>query len=65
MSTCLGKEWHKSTRSTQGECVEARHAGDGVEIRDTKNRSRLTLGISDGAWRGFIAAAKTGAFDLR
>jgi hypothetical protein len=65
MSTCLGREWRKSTRSTNGECVEARHAGDAVEIRDTKSRERLTLAVPDRAWQRFVAAAKGGAFDLQ
>ncbi|MEU5163944.1 DUF397 domain-containing protein [Streptomyces sp. NPDC020875] len=51
-------EWHKSTYSGDFEdaCVEARAlaAGDGVHVRDSKDRSRRALDVSAPAWTSFL-----------
>jgi hypothetical protein len=49
-------DWRKSTYSdaTGGQCVEVASA-DGVKIRDTANRDRVTLSVSTSAWTAFLA----------
>jgi hypothetical protein len=72
--------WRKSSRSSGGDnCVEigcaaeasasasasAAATGRDVGVRDSKLGSRgPVLEFSSGEWAGFLAAAKTGRFDL-
>jgi hypothetical protein len=60
----LGKEWRKSKRSNpSGNCVEAREAGGGAQVRDTKQAGRgPVLSFGPDSWRVFVAGVKTGAF---
>ncbi|MEV0278154.1 DUF397 domain-containing protein [Streptomyces sp. NPDC050610] len=52
-------EWFKSSYSGQnGECVEARRIGVGVELRDTKDRGAGTLAFGPDAWAAFLADVK-------
>ncbi|MEU5160968.1 DUF397 domain-containing protein [Streptomyces sp. NPDC020875] len=53
--------WRKSTYSGDFEdaCVEVRAAlviGEGVQVRDSKSRSRRPLNISARAWGLFLTA---------
>ena len=50
--------WRKSSRSgNSGQCVEvAGLSGNGIGIRDTKNREGGHLTVSAEEWRGFLAA---------
>lgn len=58
-------EWRKSSFSgVQTHCVEFRRAGDGVQVRDSKNPDAGTLGYTTGEWQAFIAGVKNGEFDL-
>jgi Domain of unknown function (DUF397) len=50
--------WRTSTYSTgNGECVEVA-SGSGVAVRDTTDRSGVTLGVSAAAWRAFLATIR-------
>ncbi|MFE7117964.1 DUF397 domain-containing protein [Streptomyces sp. NPDC057654] len=52
-------DWFKSSHSHQnGECVEARRIGIGVELRDTKDRGTGTLAFGPDAWTAFLADVK-------
>jgi hypothetical protein len=58
--------WRKSSLSAHnGGCVEVRKTEDGgVEVRDTKDRSKPAHSYTRGEWDAFIAGAKGGEFDL-
>ncbi|MBB4956412.1 DUF397 domain-containing protein [Micromonospora polyrhachis] len=63
-----GAHWRKSTRSGSngGNCVEVADNLSGVVlVRDTKDRDGGTLTFGPTAWAGFVASAKSGAFELR
>lgn len=55
----LSNGWHKSSYSSDFEdaCVEARvrPGGDGVLIRDSKDRTRPALTLSATAWNAFTS----------
>lgn len=59
----LDADWRKSTRSNNiGSCVEVRHAGTAVEIRDTKDhRQGPTLRFDRGEWAAFTNAIRSSA----
>ncbi len=58
-------QWHVSTFSgANGSCVEVRQADDGVDVRDTKNRSGGTIHPDRSAWAEFIDGVRDGEFDL-
>jgi hypothetical protein len=58
MQTMSGS-WRKSSYSTNGgqNCVEVACA-DTILIRDTANRSGVTLSVGPQAWAGFAASIK-------
>lgn len=58
--------WRTSTRSQTSNCVEVAPLGTGatVALRDSKDRGGPVLLFSRAEWRGFIAGAKNGQFDL-
>jgi len=59
--------WRKSTRSdgNGGACVEvARNLPGIVAVRDSKDRSGPALIFAPDDWAVFLAAVKTGEFDL-
>ena len=45
-----------SFSSGSGECVEVRHAGDAVAVRDSKNRAGGALAFGASAWARFVAS---------
>jgi hypothetical protein len=51
--------WRKSSYSNGGEatCVEVGTA-DGILIRDTTDRSGVTLSVPAGAWTTFVATLR-------
>ncbi|GAA3347230.1 hypothetical protein GCM10020358_61200 [Amorphoplanes nipponensis] len=52
--------WHKSSRSSSGNCVEIRKEGDRVLMRDSKDRLGPVLAFDLGAFRAFIAGLTAG-----
>jgi hypothetical protein len=59
--------WRKSSYSGSngGQCVEVAAGLPGVvAVRDSKDRDGPVLILAPGAWRAFIAAARSGHFDL-
>jgi hypothetical protein len=57
-------DWHKSSASNAGECVEVRIAADHVHVRDTKNRQRAPLTFTHEEWRAFLTGVRLGEFDV-
>ena len=56
--------WVKASRSNdQGACVEQRRAGDGVEVRDTKDRSGPVLRFTRAEFAAWLDGARSGEFD--
>ncbi|MFG1915964.1 DUF397 domain-containing protein [Micromonospora sp. NPDC048898] len=54
--------WFKSSRSANNAaCVEVRFSTDGVDVRDTKDRSGPMLAFEGSAWSGFLAVLKAGS----
>ncbi|PYC71949.1 DUF397 domain-containing protein [Micromonospora arborensis] len=55
----MDSEWRKSTRSgSNGACVEARHVGNTIQVRDSTNRSGPTLNFDGRAWLAFLSSLK-------
>jgi Domain of unknown function (DUF397) len=53
-------EWHKSSYSQVGECVEVAKLSRGViGVRDTKNPGGPVLTYSAADWRTFLAGMRT------
>jgi hypothetical protein len=58
--------WRTSSYSSNAgpNCVELGALSDGVAVRDSKHRDGAILHYSPADWASFIAAAKSGGFDL-
>lgn len=62
-----GAAWRTSSRSQSTNCVEVaalRGEAAPVAMRDSKNRSGAVLIFGRAQWLDFIAAAKSGEFDV-
>jgi predicted secreted Zn-dependent protease len=60
-----GLMWRKSSRSTDGECVETAVLSDQrVAVRDSKHPDDAVPIYTRAEWSAFIAGAKAGEFDL-
>jgi Domain of unknown function (DUF397) len=58
-------EWRKARRSVNnGACVELAPAAGQILVRDSKDQDGPIIAYSEYSWRLFVAAAKTGNFDL-
>ena len=56
-------EWFKSSYSGQnGECVETRRTGSGMDLRDSKDPHGPALVFPAEAWRAFVAGVRAGDF---
>lgn len=54
--------WRKPARSVNnGACVDVGTAGAAVMVRDTADHTGPVVAFPASAWRGFLAAAKSGA----
>jgi hypothetical protein len=62
-STSKG-EWHKSSRSDAGDCVEVRQGDGEVQVRDTKDRAGAVLTFTPREWSAFLAGVRLGEFDM-
>lgn len=61
----LSDRWRKSTRSDQGNCVEARLRNGRVEVRDSRDdEDGPVLRITPEDWTAFAGGVKDGEFDL-
>ena len=58
--------WRKSSRSSSngGQCVEVGASTAAIAVRDTKHRTGPVLTADRADWSGFVAAVKSGGFDL-
>jgi len=56
----VNPSWRKSSYSSGngGQCVEAGHVPGVVLVRDTKDRSGVTLSVSPDAWASFTTSLK-------
>ncbi len=56
----LSPAWSKSSYSNAegGNCIEARHAGPAVQVRDSKDPDSPVLTFGAMAWQSFTAAVK-------
>jgi hypothetical protein len=57
--------WRRSTKSTQGNCVEVAVDGGSVLIRDSGNPDGVVLSLPPAVWSAFLAHARSKDFDLR
>lgn len=62
----LTMAWKKSTFSSGNtdNCVEARLAGDGVEVRHSKNPAGPAIAYTTAEWVAFLAGVKDGQFNI-
>lgn len=61
----LTEEWQKSTRSGDGgNCVEVRLSSDMIQVRDTKDRSKIPHAYSRDEWNAFLEGVRAGEFDI-
>lgn len=51
--------WKTSTYTDSGSCVEWARPAAAVLVRDTKDRGRGRVQLSEGAWQAFAEWAKT------
>jgi hypothetical protein len=55
--------WLRSTRCTNGDCVEVAFLGGEVALRDSKDKSGPMLVFSAAEWGAFLSSARSGRFD--
>lgn len=56
--------WRKSSLSGTGDCVEVRHHGGFVQVRDSKAPNGATLSFTPREWIAFTGGVRLGEFDL-
>lgn len=57
--------WRKSQRSgNNGACVEVRHRGDAIDVRDSKDQNGPVLTFTPAEWAAFVGGVKDCEFDL-
>jgi Domain of unknown function (DUF397) len=57
------ERWRKSSHSGTNGCVEVAVGADGVDVRDSKDRSGPTLRFTFEEWQAFLVGARDGEFD--
>ncbi|MEU4694500.1 DUF397 domain-containing protein [Actinoplanes sp. NPDC023714] len=57
-----GLHWRRSRQCASGACVEVARIGEGVLLRDSKNRHVTPLAFSHAEWEAFVAGVKAGDF---
>lgn len=45
-------------------CVEVANTGEGIAVRDSKDKTGPVLTFTTGEWDAFLAGAKDGEFDI-
>jgi Domain of unknown function (DUF397) len=63
-SVQLSAAWTKSSHSVNGDCVEVRLNGSGVEVRDSKLPHGPTLAFSYREWSAFLRGVHDGEFEF-
>lgn len=56
-------DWHKSSYSGQGNCLEVARLADGVAVRDSKHPDAGMLTFTPAEWQAFVAGCRAGEFD--
>ena len=55
--------WTRSSHSfANNNCVEVRHVGDAIQVRDSKNAGSRFLTFTPDEWEAFLAGANAGEF---
>lgn len=54
--------WRKSSYSAEKNCVEVARLGEGVAVRDTKNREQGYFTADAAEWSAFVGAVKADKF---
>ena len=61
----LDHSWRKSARSgDNGQCVEVRHVGGSVQVRDSKDQTGPVLAFTPVEWAAFLEGAQQGQFNF-
>jgi hypothetical protein len=65
MTSCDGAvaEWHKSSFSQNGDCVEIAFKDKKVLVRDSKQTDESFLIFTSSEWSAFLAGVRNGEFD--
>ncbi|MDI6101923.1 DUF397 domain-containing protein [Actinoplanes sp. NEAU-A12] len=62
-----GAVWKKGSRSNGSggnNCVEVAMLGEGIAVRDSKDRTGPALMFTSAEWTAFVDSAKDGEFDI-
>lgn len=54
--------YQRASACNSSACVEVRHAGETVQMRDSKTGRELTFTTAE--WGAFVGGAQAGEFDL-
>lgn len=57
--------WHKSSLSTDTNCVEMAQVDGYVAIRDSKNPDKSALIFTKDEWRAFVGGVHQNEFDVK
>lgn len=57
--------WRKSSRCSNGACVEVATLDSSVMMRDSKESTGPSLTFSHAGWADFLGAIKDGQFDAK
>jgi hypothetical protein len=60
---CVEARWVSASASGDTNCVQARPAGGGVQLRDSKDPDGPVLTFTAPEWEAFLAGARKGEFD--
>jgi hypothetical protein len=59
----LSNEWQKSSLSSGGDnCVQARRAHGGVQVRNSKDPHGAILQFTEAEWTAFLGGVELGEF---
>ena len=57
-------DWRTSTRSSGANCVEVALLGEGVALRNSRDRKGPELSFTNSEWVAFIGGVRRGEFEL-
>lgn len=64
MGDAVSTEWRKARASVgNGNCVEVRHHGGTVQVRDSKDQDGPVLSFTRAEWDAFMGGARADEFD--